>query len=170
MTLTISNDFFQEIGRIAVLQSHIEGGLAIVITNLAGVETRVGDALTKPLSFRALSQIAFSLLKLREKEIGGHGEEAAALIRRSCDAEARRNEIVHSMWSFGPDFDPQVVSRLKLSGTPPALKGHAVSIEDVRAIVAEMEEILAGIVYIHPFLRAQSGRGRDRGPARIRPA
>src|ERR1043165_7043595 len=122
MTLTISNDFLQEIGRIAVLQSHIEGGLAIVIANLAGVETRVGDALTKPLSFRALSQITFSLLKLREKEIGNHREEAAALVRRSCDAEAHRNEIVHSMWSFGPDFDPQVVSRLKLSGTPPALK------------------------------------------------
>jgi hypothetical protein len=51
MPLHITNDFLQEIGRIAV-QSHIEGGFAIVVANIAGVDDRrVADALTKPLSY-----------------------------------------------------------------------------------------------------------------------
>lgn len=155
MPLYITNDFLQEIGRIAVLQSHIEGGLAIVVANLAGVDDRrVADALTKPLSFRHLASIAASLLKMRAEDVAPHhAAEAEDLIRRASKVEGRRNEIVHSMWSFGPDLDPQVASRIKLSGSPPELKGHAVSIEDVRSIAQEMQEIADMLTYIHPFLR-----------------
>jgi hypothetical protein len=154
MPLHITNDFFQEIGRIAVLQSHIEGGLAIVVANLAGVNNRhVASALTKPLSFRHLTEIATSLLKVRAKEIAPHhAAEAANLISRACEVAKKRNEIVHSMWSYGPDLDPQVASRIKLSGNPPDLKGHAVAIEDIRAIAQEMQEIVDVLTYIHPYL------------------
>ena len=37
--LTVSPAILQQIGRIAVLQSHIEGGLALVVMNLADVPT-----------------------------------------------------------------------------------------------------------------------------------
>jgi hypothetical protein len=154
MPLHITNEFLQEIGRIAVLQSHIEGGFAIVVANLAGVDDRrVADALTKPLSFRHLTDIATSLLKVRAEDVAPHhAAEGVDLIRRACNVEKRRNEIVHSMWSYGPDFDPQVASRIKLSGNPPELKGHAISIEDVRMIAQEMQEIVDMLTYIHPFL------------------
>jgi hypothetical protein len=69
MALSISKDFLEEIGRVSILQSHIEGGLAIVVGNLAGVETAVGDVLAKPLSFRNLSEIASSLLDLRADQL-----------------------------------------------------------------------------------------------------
>jgi hypothetical protein len=155
MPLHITNDFLLEIGRIAVLQSHIDGGLAVVVANLAGVDDRrVADALTKPLSFRHLTDIATSLLKVRAEEVAPHhAADAADLIRRARKTEERRNEIVHSMWSYGPNLDPEVASRIKLSGSPPELIGHAVSIEEVRAIAQDMEEIVNLLTYIHPFLR-----------------
>lgn len=154
MPLYVTNDFLQEIGRIAVLQSHIDGGFAIVVANLSGVEDRrVADALTKPLSFRHLTDIATSLLIVRAEDVAPHHvADAVDLIRRARKAEERRNEIVHSMWSYGPDLDPQIASRIKLSGSPPELKGHAVSIEDVRAIAQEMQAIVDALTYIHPFL------------------
>src|SRR5437763_9907386 len=142
MPLQITNDFLQEIGRIAVLQSHIEGGLAIVVANLAGIDNpRIADALTKPLSFRHLADIAESLLSVRAKDVESqHAADAMQVIRRARKAEEKRNTIVHSMWSYGPDFDAQTASRVKLSGSPPALKGHTVSIEEVRTIGREMDE------------------------------
>jgi hypothetical protein len=156
MSLTISEDFLLEIGRVSVLQSHIEGGLAIIITNLAGVERAVGDVFTKYLlSFKNLAETATSLLKLRAAEIGQRGTHAAELIDRAWKAEDRRNQFVHSMWSYGPDFDRDVVTRLKLSGRPPELKAHTVSIDDVRGLAAEMEEISNGMMYIHPFLQCR---------------
>ena len=144
-----------------MLQSHIDGGLAIVVANLAGLDDRrVADALTKPLSFRNLADIATSLLKVRAEDVASHHAAAVDLIRRARQAEERRNEIVHSMWSYGPDLAPQVASRMKLSGSPPELKGHAVSIEEVRAISQEMQEIADLLMYIHPFLGHPTKVGR----------
>lgn len=153
MNLTIPRDFLVEIGRVSILQSHIEAGLAIMITNLAGVDRAVGDAITKPLSFKNLAEVTTSLLKLREADIGEYCLAVAAMIARARKAEERRNQLVHSLWSFGPDFDPMLATRLKLSGSPPTLKPHTVAIDEIRALVTEMGEICDYLVYIHPKLR-----------------
>jgi len=63
--LTVSPVILQEIGRIAVLQSHIEGCLALVLTNLSGVPQPTGEALTKAMSPKTLVAVAKSLAALR---------------------------------------------------------------------------------------------------------
>lgn len=157
MTITVSDDFLWEIGRVAVLQSHIEGGLRLVITSLAGLENTVGDALTKPLSFRHLVEITESLLKLRSdsRHASSHRTELLTLIRRACHAEARRNQIVHSMWSFGPDGISSQATRLKLAGSPPSLSAHVESVADLTRLAQEMEQIVQMLTYLHPFLRQE---------------
>lgn len=152
MDLGVSEDFYTEIGRAAVRQSQIEALLGTVITNVAGVDEATGDAIVKPLSFRALADVATSLLKLK-RDLREHGDAAADLLKRAEKAEQKRNQLVHSMWAYGPDFDPARATRVKLSGSPPELKAEVVSIDELRALNAEMAEIVSGLTYIHPFLR-----------------
>lgn len=73
--LSLTKEFLQEIGRVSVLQSHID--------------------------------------------------DTIDLIRRARLVEEKRNEIVHSMWSYGADPDPRSASWLKVSGNPPSLKSAA---------------------------------------------
>ena|ERR1044072_8329191 len=156
MSLYVSDDFLLEIGRIAVLQAHIEAGIALIIQNLAGVSETIGNALTKPLSFRNLAEISRGLLKLRAAELGEGATEAAEIIGEACKGEETRNKFVHSMWSFGRDFDPLRATRLKLSGTPPQMQVHDVSLDEIRRLAADMQQIYNRMVYIHPFLRVRS--------------
>jgi hypothetical protein len=64
-----------------------------VIKNLAGVETAVGYALTKPLTFRRKAEIATSLLKIRAAELGQCGKDATDLVARACKADAFETSI-----------------------------------------------------------------------------
>jgi hypothetical protein len=154
MTLLISKDFLEEIGRVAVLQSHIEGGLAIVIANLAGVSTAVGDVIAKRLSFRHLSEIASELLHLQSAKLSKkHVHRAVNILDRAVIAEQQRNMIVHSMWTFATPFDQTVASRVKLSGKPAKLNAVQVRLDELRALRTEMESLSEDLTYIHPHLR-----------------
>jgi hypothetical protein len=168
MSLLVSKQFLLEIGRVAVLQSHIESTLALVITNLAGVETSVGDALTSPFQYRQLAEVTRSLLELRKAAIGDHYAYVTELLKRTDETNEKRNAFVHSMWGVGANFEPEHASRLKVSRLkvsskgkiPPRLEITGVSIEEAQALVAKMEEILAGLTYIHPFLQMRPGANR----------
>jgi len=154
MALQIPKAFVEEIGRVAILQSHIEGGLAAAITSLADVDDATGDVIARPLRFPTLHQIASDLLALRSPRLNQSiAGRMRAILVRTRNVEQHRNQLIHSMWTYGPSFDGTTASRVKLVGKPATLKASTVTLAELREIRNEMEELSAELTYIHPKLR-----------------
>lgn len=151
--LTVSPVSLQEIARIAVLQSHIEGCLALVVTNLSGVPEPTGDALTKAMSLRTLVEVVRSLVAPR---LPAGDPDGAYLLQAVKDASAvaqERNAIVHSMRGFGSDFGPGTSTRVRVEGFPPSPESAPVTLFELHALAEKMEAILSMLVYLHPNMK-----------------
>jgi hypothetical protein len=149
--LTVSRDFLAEIGRIAVMQAHVEALLGTVIENLTGVPA--GDPRTLSFSFRKLVEHCEAELKHRAPALGDYAAEAAVLLVKAKKCAKRRNEIVHSMWAFGPDFEPTMASHVKRRRGSPKLEVSHVRLEDLREVATEMEALVDRLTYIYPHLK-----------------
>jgi hypothetical protein len=150
MPIGVSEAFFTKIGRIAVLQSHIEGLLRLAITNL---DENAVKGLDERASFKRLARLTRSLLKQRGQDLLHHRASAEKLLDRAFAAEERRNAIVHSLWTVGPTFDATTATRLKLSGDPPERKAYVVELAELQSLREEMTAIVDGWTYLHPYLR-----------------
>jgi hypothetical protein len=149
--LTVSSVILREIGRIAVLQAHIEQSLAVVVMNLADVPEATGHGLTKAMSFRTIVEVVKSLTAVR---LPSDDPDAAHLVKVLKDASAlaeERNKIVHSMWAFGADFGPSTATRTKVGHS--STEATAVTLTELQTLAEETEAVLAKLVYLHPRLR-----------------
>jgi hypothetical protein len=151
--LTVSPVILQEIGRIAVLESHIEGCLALVVTNLSGVPQLTGDALTKAMSLKTLVEVVRSLAALRLPLGDPDGADLLQAVKDASTLAQERNAIVHSMWGFGSDFGPSSAIRVKVGGFPPSLESKPVTLAELQSLAEKMEAVLSILVYLHPKMR-----------------
>src|SRR5436309_15202611 len=101
MPVSVSKQILHEIGRIAVVQSQIEAQMAIFISELLYLDEQRGNVVTARLSFRLLIEILESLLSDEFSLNHKHFKAFEELRDELNSREQQRNEIVHSMWSFG---------------------------------------------------------------------
>lgn len=114
MRLTVSDSILCEIGRIAVLQSHIEGQMALFIHELLYLDESKGNAITYKLSFWGLMDLLNSLLN---SEFGAQNEYVKRVEKFRKNMERifpQRNDCVHSMWGFGRTLKSDSATRVKV--------------------------------------------------------
>jgi hypothetical protein len=140
MPLHASEAILLEIGRITVWQSRLEGQLAFLLSKLSGDGELVGLP-ARPSHADLATQIQQRLIT----NLGnGHVyvNEFKAVRRQIEEVVSRRNKVVHSIWSLGPDFDPNVGTRI------PRTKIHrdqtdfvSVRVEDLKALSLDFEAL-----------------------------
>ena len=144
MPVTVSKQILHEIGRIAVLQSQIEGQMAVFISELLYLDEQRGNVLTAKLSFRLLIEILESLLY---EEFGinhNHFKAFEALRDEMKRREQQRNEIVHSMWSFGSTFGPDSATRVKVVRRKSGIatrEAYPVSLASLKDVAEAMDRL-----------------------------
>jgi hypothetical protein len=103
-----------EVGRTAVLQSHIEGQMALFIRELLYLNDERGYILTVNLSFRLLIETLESLLREELGDDHPHFKTFETLRDEMRRREQERNQIIHSMWSVGSTFGSDTATRVKV--------------------------------------------------------
>lgn len=139
MSVTVSDKILGEIGRITVLQSHIETQLALFVRELLSLDEERGNIVTSRMRLGELSEV----LRLLFINSLGNGSPCMArfdkFIKDLNDCRRRRNEIVHSVWSFGCDLKDESATRSKVKKN----KRESVSmmLSDLQALSKEMEQL-----------------------------
>lgn len=139
MPLTVSNPILTEIGRIAVYQTHTEAQMALFIQELLYLDDAKGHILTSGLRVNELVDMLGALLT---NEFGSQHRHVLRFkdFSRALDKlRKKRNEAVHSMWSFGPtlNVDSATRSKIKRSGREFA----TVTLSEMEELSKEMEHI-----------------------------
>lgn len=140
MQLTVSDEILCEIGRVAVSHSHLEGELALFIQELLRVANdERGYILTFKMSFGEKVRVVRALLR---NEFGDkHAEfiRFEAVRKKAERANDRRNNIAHSMWGFGKDFQSNAATRVKANENK--LADEALTTNDLRSIAQELQQL-----------------------------
>lgn len=142
-TLSVSTDFLQQIGRVTVLQSHIEGQLAVFIRDLLRLASSDGDILTAQMSFGIRLKTVHSLLLSRLGSQHEYFKEFEAIQKDIARLEQARNTFVHSMWGFGSTLKSDTATRVKVassSGAGARMQSVPVHIDELRELANEMEQ------------------------------
>jgi hypothetical protein len=73
----------------------------------------------------------------------------------SLPTTEERNDLVHSMWSFGPNFDRDNGTSLKVekNGGVAKLEIKPRTLADLKDLVARMEANVDMLTYLHPKAR-----------------
>lgn len=114
MPLTVSNAILTEIGRITVYQTHTEAQMGLFIQELLYLDDAKGHILTSGLRVNELVDMLRALL------VNEFGAQHRHLVRFRKFSSAldklrkKRNEVVHSMWSFGPTLNVDTATRSKI--------------------------------------------------------
>ncbi|HXI26662.1 MAG TPA: hypothetical protein VNG71_22615 [Pyrinomonadaceae bacterium] len=114
MPLTVSNPILTEIGRITVYQTHTEAQMGLFIQELLYLDDAKGHILTSGLRVNELVDMLGALLA---NEFGPSHQHVARFKQFSKALDKlrlKRNEIVHSMWSFGPTLNVDTATRSKI--------------------------------------------------------
>jgi hypothetical protein len=145
MQITISDEMFCEIGRITIYQTHIEYELAFFIQELLriGNDDR-GDIITVKLAFKELIRVAGSLLR---SEFGDDHEQVRRFNEFKSEAIVlfdRRNQLAHSLWTFGKDLVRNTATRIKTTEKQHSVKKVAefLSLDDLKDISEKMHNVL----------------------------
>lgn len=139
MPLTVSNPILTEIGRIAVYQTHTEAQMGLFIQELLYLDDAKGHILTSGLRVNELVDMLRALLT---DEFGPQHRHVIRFKQFSSALDKlrkKRNEAVHSMWSFGPtlNLDSATRSKIKRSGREFA----TVTLSEMQELSKEMEHL-----------------------------
>lgn len=93
------------LGRIAILNSHLERVLRMTIKSIENMTSEQALDATRRLGARELRKI---IIKLAKKKLGEGSElmRLRAIIGRAERAAEQRNELVHRVWSHSLDGSP----------------------------------------------------------------
>jgi hypothetical protein len=106
----VPDEHLKAIGDITVSFALLESQIQFLIGSLIFEHQRIGQIITAELSFRNLRALLISLYLER------HGEDddfkvLRELMQQAGLAEAKRNQITHSVWGAGKDKDH--ITRIK---------------------------------------------------------
>lgn len=142
------------IGEVTINFTALESALAFLVSELIGVDSQIGRAITSELSFKQLVHICGSLYRLKSNDVAKIGE-LDNLLKRAFTVEQKRNIIIHSQWDWS--HDPEFIKRTKHTAKR-ELKSTAetMSADDIQNIVHE----------IFQLTRIFCGSGHTPGPNR----
>lgn len=141
MPLTVSNDILYQIGAITVLQSHIEGQMALFIQELLYLDEDRGNIITSRMSFRNLIETLDLLLQEEFGKDHNFYKRFDNLGNEMKSREQRRNEIVHSFWAFGSTLDSQSATRSKIIKKKAKREIHTETVENLMEVATAMENL-----------------------------
>jgi hypothetical protein len=139
--VNVNESILCEIGRIAALQSRIEGQMAIFIGELLYLDEQKGKIITARLSFRLLLETLESLL---HEEFGDKHQnfiDFKDLKSKISGLEQKRNEIVHSMWSYGDYFQKDTATRVKKKAKAGSQDTFIITLDELKSQAKEMAEV-----------------------------
>ena len=97
-------------GDIMVSFAVLENTLQALIWSLVREHQRIGQIITAEVAFKNLRALAISLYKARQDEDADFGT-LKDLMKRAAEAEAKRNQLTHSLWGAGDSAD--TITRIK---------------------------------------------------------
>jgi hypothetical protein len=133
MPLAVSKKILCEIGQITVWQSRLEAQMALFLRELPN-DPGATKLPARP-SHHDLSRVLKDRLNRKYGSRHPYVLQLAEIAKKIEDVVSRRNKVVHSMWSFGPEFDPTIGTRFSTTDPPQS------RIDYVEVSVADLEEI-----------------------------
>jgi hypothetical protein len=106
----VPENLLRHIGDITVSFALLENTLQMLVHSLVGNSQRIGQIITAELAFKNLRALSISLYKERLGE-GDKFDQFRAVVRRAGEAEDKRNQITHSLWTAGDS--PETITRIK---------------------------------------------------------
>lgn len=128
----LSNEPLAEIGRIVANFAVLEVYLLVLIHGLLNLPASVARLVTTEQPFRSLVGMAANLVRARlDSSAQADFRSVLALV---CAAEQRRNQIVHSLWGGGSEYE---VVRTKYT----AKDSKGLLVQRERLTVAELHQV-----------------------------
>lgn len=143
MPLYVTEPIILEIGRITIWQSRLE---AQITGLLAELDERCGPGTKEPLSARSgIHQLRSRLEERLSQCVGSVHPQFLRFVGLKDKFEAaveQRNEVVHSVWGVGRDFDRSAATRISRIPTVNQERNFAsVEVDDLRAISRAFEAL-----------------------------
>jgi hypothetical protein len=153
--LTVPKSILLEIGRAAVLRAHVDRNLAVIYMNLAGLDESTGNAKTHRVGFSKLADMVEKSLPKRFKPDDPFLAEFMSAIATARTLAEERNDIVHSRWSFGPNFDMDKATSLKVQkrGTSALLEIKARTLPELEQLTGRLQGLVDLLTYLQPKAR-----------------
>lgn len=107
----VSPKHLQSIGDITVSFALLELALQMLVGSMLNENQKVGRIISVEMSFRNLRAVMISLFIEKHGKDDQDFPKLKALIKRSSEIEARRNQITHSIWGAGTE--PNAITRIK---------------------------------------------------------
>lgn len=139
MSLTVSDQILAEIGRVTVLQSHIEAQIALFIRELLFLDEAKGNIITSRLRIGELIDALRSLLVSKLGHGNSHVTRFERFSKELDKCRRQRNEIVHSLWSFGDDLKADSATRSKVKKNKREFV--PIKLDDLQKLSKEMEQL-----------------------------
>jgi hypothetical protein len=138
MQLTVPDPILLQIGCIAVRQSHIEAEMAQFIHELLAI----GDVKAHLITYRMAIWPLVQLLEfLLTNELGDTDERVqrfAGLRKELTLLVEQRNAEIHSMWSFGENFDASSATRTRAKQNK---RSGSVDLESTQVTLASLKSV-----------------------------
>jgi len=139
LRLTISEAFLTEIGRIAVYQTHTEAQMSLFIQELLYLDDAKGNIITSGLR---INELVTTLEALLTNEFGTQHRYVIRFKKFSSALDKlrkKRNEIVHSMWSFGSTLKANSATRSKIKRR--GREFVSVTLDEMKELSKKMEHL-----------------------------
>lgn len=145
----MTDELLKHIGKIVVGFSKLELHLELFTWGLISDNQALGQAITSGMSFSSLTKLFATLLKVKtsDQEIL---EEFEGIVRRLNEVNERRNQIIHSYWTY--DLETKEDSTLKLKAD--GFKGikditELVTSEKLESFVREIEKLTSDFIRVY---------------------
>ena len=156
----LSTDFLAEIGRITAHFALLERDLMDLTHRLLRLPEKSARAVTSELSFRAMQNLAASLVKELHPNSAESFKEILKLVGK---CEEKRNQISHSLWGAGLNKigDEKAVIRTKYSAKQQrglVLQREEMTLNDLQLIAAEISVAAYEVEGFHADIFREGGK------------
>lgn len=151
----IPETFLTKIGDFVVLFNMLEATTQDIIRLCLNQDERVVQIITAELSFKNLRALVISLFLEKGKD-NEHYQEISELMKRAAFIEERRNQIIHGLWTAGPDNNHIMLGKVTAKeGKGLASKKHKIPLEVLNNGVLYLKQLVGDIAHFgHDYASA----------------
>jgi hypothetical protein len=142
MAASIASETYLALGEMIVRYNRVESTMKSFIAVLVDhKDFRVDHAITAGMPFKGLQRLLMSLYRYRQTDPNAVGE-LGQLLNRIGDLETRRNELIHSNWTFNPELSKAYRSDVKAKfATGLNIINEEYDIEQVKALSKDLQNV-----------------------------
>jgi len=155
---TVSDEILTAIGCAVICQSHTENQLSLLISDLLDIDQHKGYALTSGMSFKNLCASLSSLILQVVEENDARYVRFKELLGKLQQFEEFRNQVAHSNWAHGKDFDSARALRIKVTARQGKGVKHYLEEVEISRISKAIKAAMQAQVELVIFISALAGK------------